>query len=29
VQQRRVVDFLQNHPTDIGPYHILGVIGQG
>jgi non-specific serine/threonine protein kinase/serine/threonine-protein kinase len=23
------MDFLHDHPTDVGPYHILGVIGQG
>ena len=28
-QHARVVDFLHDHPTDVGPYHILGVIGQG
>ena len=28
-QHARVIDFLHDHPADVGPYHILGVIGQG
>src|SRR5688500_6970965 len=28
-QRGRLVDFLHDHPTNVGPYHILGVAGQG
>src|SRR5688500_4387868 len=28
-QRGRLVDFLHDHPTNVGPYHILGVVGQG